>query len=445
MITDSITTSFESLSLVPQKDKESLSKHSFERVKEITKNFIKNLSEPTPLSWSSLSSSCLISTQERTQLTQIFKKRQGEISSKKSLQEPFKKIGQGSHHGVWVHPDYPQLVYKIMDKQSADQQVKVAEKTLEFTKGFERSWIQIPRATSIDLGTVSIYVEERLPLVCNPDEHQEFWARVILHYQSAASPLFKENLKELVGQIKALIEEVGFWDIGDKNLPEVRADGAGVCATDFENVQMETKTNVGEGIRRLACMFPVTPLVEDVIGAYKKTVPALYKYRLEEHVSLCEFNRKYNLPLPSSPLEEDIMSEFQLQLKDHQAKLSTLQLALQSYDQQEMVTGDESIPDLQPLSDLSEEEMKLAEQFFQKIQQVILENKSCRTLTQKRYISLKPISCSKVLDQSIFTYERFTHVLCALQKQGIVRSWTDNHDHPTVKKFSDWLIFEIYF
>ena len=70
---------------------------------------------------------------------------------------------------------------------------------------------------------------------------------------------------QLVGHIEALIDNIGFWDVGCHNLPEVSIDGKYVCAVDFENVDLEQKKERAEGLKRLVYLFPCSTISDNII------------------------------------------------------------------------------------------------------------------------------------------------------------------------------------
>lgn len=402
------------------------------KVKNIANLFINYLSkEQQPPIWPSFNKAPLISDNERDDIKTIFSSTTVQKLRNREEVESFYKVGKGKHHTVWGHPNYPNLVFKITHKQDAEKQEQVSKEALEVTRNMEqRSWVQIPRATSFDVEKLTVYVEERLPLNLNMHEHEEFWARIFTHYQSAeASPLFRQNLATLIDQIQELVEKVGIWDVGYKNLPEVRTDGSGVCGTDFENVD---KRSVADGIQRLTDLFPISPLVDKLSKRYEKETPALYAEELEKYQQKVEdykmFGAAEKIPSLKRPSFDTVREKVQINLEESRDKVQARQLAIQSYDQREYVSGNEPITIPNNLSRLSDDGKQLAEALIDKMNETLesLKDKNL-PLTEKRHLEFQPGSGYNFKAGKSYSREEFIKALQALKEEGVIISWSDNY------------------
>lgn len=392
------------------------------QAKLVAERFISTLSTvESPSSWATSHAFELISSGEREILAAILTPEIVENLQKGHKPEgtSFYIVGQGSRNIVWGHPRYPNIVFKLMDPDAANSQIRTAKKTFEVTREMNNCWIQIPKTSSVNAGKITAYIEERLPLGLDIFQHEEFWARILLHYQSTkSSNLFRTNLETLISQVQILIERVGFCDIIYRNLPEVRIDGTGVCGTDFENVELTPKSKT-DGLRRLARMVPVVSQVSNIIESYKKELPHLL---VNENVVRNKWSQDFSQPTP-----EEVCQEFHLSLERKKEKLKALQDAIQIYDERRYVTGDEEILPCD-LSDLDEDEKILAQNLLTGIAEELSKQKNCqkRTISLRRRLCVQPGSSINNY-ASHYTRERFLKVLNILKKQGIVISWTDDY------------------
>lgn len=397
------------------------------KVKRIVNLFIAALNdENNPPTWPSFHTSTLISGEEREGIKTILTKEVVESLRNDKEAGSCYRVGRGKHNIVWGHHNYPNIVFKIMKLEDATKQELVAKKALETAREMKQSWVQIPRATSIEVDTIAVYVEERLPLNLNLVEHQEFWVRVITHYQSSSSPLFRQNLTTLIQQIQNLIEKVGFWDVGYHNLPEIRTDGIGVCAVDFENVDLDGQNRI-EGIERLATLFPVSPLVDGLSTKYEENIPEIYKKELKRYEETMNMYKQWqlniNLPLPS---QESIKRQFELKLQTKQAELLARQTAILCYDERGY-KGHEPLPkiNIKDLSELTESERILAQELAKKIASKDDDKKV--SLIEKRYIYWQPGCLGH--SAAYYTRDAFLKMLKTLQDKGIVISWHDDYPY----------------
>ncbi len=387
------------------------------KAKQVAERFIASLSmlESPPI-WTPPDAPELLRQEDRERLIEIL---DPDTIEKLQNETPegtgFYLVGKGSHNRVWGHPNYPNLVFKLMDREKTDKQVHVAKKSQEVVREIKNCWIQIPRTTSIDAKTTTIYVEERLPLSLGFQEHQEFWARILTYYQSpACSDLFKINLHQLIGQIQLLIERVGFWDVGYHNLPEVRTDGTGVCGTDFENIDLDLK-NVAEGLQRLAYLVPVAPLRDSIIKRHEQEVPSLLAREMKNHADGVKY------------VAEKTFQNFHSLLELKNEKLEALQSAIKVYDERGYVAGEEEISCCADLSSLDAQEKALAQALLASIQKDHSANKQRNVcLSDKRYVYLQPGSCGRGYNK-YYTRDRFLKVLNLLKEQNIVISWSDDY------------------
>lgn len=385
-----------------------------ERAKHISSLFIQTLNTAHSSPIDNSQTDELISTEERKKLTQmltfeVIKKLRD--SRDNDTAAPFYKIGKGHYNVVWGHPDYPHIVLKIMKKEAAEQQEQVAKNTLQTMKQIKDPWIQVPRATKIHVPVndpaslneppLSVYIEERLPLALNANEHEELWARVITHYESPDCPqTFKTNLQALIQQIQHLVETIGIWDLGHKNLPEIRVDGKGACATDFENVQ--DLSSVNRGLEQIAKLVPISPIVDPIIKRYQEELQLQKK-------------------------DDDAEKKFIITLEEKKLAVKALQEALKIYDQKGYKTGDEEVPNNVDLSALNSNEQAFAEMLLQIIHEKQNTTKNqVMTLSEKRCIQLQPGVLRKDFN-GVYTHATFLKVLETLRDQNIAISWSHNN------------------
>src|SRR5262249_19071226 len=159
--------------------------------------------------------------------------------------------------------------------------------------------------------------------------------------------------------IQILIEQVGFWDVGDHNLPEVRSDGQGVCGTDFENVDLDLAT-VSDGLERLAKMVPVSSLNEDILLALVKSYPKKAEVALAQHNKLYAQFPEF---APPPPTEMRLLNQFTLIYAEKQEGIKARISALQEYDRRGYTTGNEPIQE-RDLKEMTPEEKILAEELI---------------------------------------------------------------------------------
>lgn len=174
----------------------------------------------------------------------------------------FKYLTQGYNFSVLTHKDHPDCVFKFMPNKTAEEQHRTCQKIHALAISQEKFWVRVPVSTLIPLPCIpthSLYVEERLNLGMDKDDHAEFWARILLYGQSdLANTQFHENLRLLIDNVSDLVLKFSFWDVGLHNLPEVSLDGRYVCAVDFEQISDTPLTDaIADGMNRLMSLFPV--------------------------------------------------------------------------------------------------------------------------------------------------------------------------------------------
>lgn len=339
----------------------------------------------------------------------------------------FLKLNCGNHTTVWIHPQHPKVVFKIMKQSQASKQQEISRLAYAVTQQIEGCWVKIPRSTQIDLDQISVYVEERLPLELNSDQHNELWAHVLSHYKSAqATVTFKSNLKSLINHILILIERVGFWDVGNHNLPEVSIDGSGVCATDFENVTLGL-SNKHQGLERLAKLFPEPTLSEELLSTLDREFPKIAEDQIRQHQALyARLPARLAPPLPS---EEGLRSDFHRSFEEAKDLLVTRATALKEYASRGYFSGDEPISDPDTTL-MAPEEKTLAEELVAQIKKRQNEMLGLPyTLCHKRMLTFQPGVVTPLACKEIYTHERFTAALSKLQQQGIILSWSSNYAH----------------
>jgi hypothetical protein len=359
----------------------------------------------------------------------------GKLMNKQPEGTLFYKVGSGNHNTVWGHPNYPNLVFKLMDQKKADHQVQVAQKAYEVTQQQNNCWVQIPRASSINVGEVAVYIEERLLLGLNEEQHQEFWARVLAYYQSSeCSDEFKTHLQALVGQIQLLVEKVGIWDVGYKNLPEVRTDGKGVCGTDFEGVGLNGVGQTAMALERLAHMLPVDLLVNDIVKGYEQQVHYAWVEKFEQYT---------NAGIQElAPTKESMCLEFHSALKKERERLKGLQDAIQIYDAKDDIHGMEALLYNCDLSLLNKDEKELAWQLLSDCaEQFFKTNNKKNTASERHCLFVQP--CIKY--NNCYTHERFLNVLNVLKEQNIVINWNDDCKNKSTEEDRDLVGYNIRF
>jgi len=380
-----------------------------------------------------------ISEETKKELLKIFNKTVVEhLLNKNSPSEEFYIVGKGKHHTVWGHTKYSKIVFKLMAPEDADKQEKVACASREVTQQIEHCWVQIPRSTSFNVDQVSIYVEEKLPLALGYEAHQEFWARVIAHYQlSSATDSFRSNFENLIEQIDILIHKVGFWDVGYHNLPEVRVDGKGVCGTDFENIDLDLK-QLPEGILRLANLVPIPPFLTSLAVKYEKQVPFLHEKALE----IYEMEKEWEWI--QEPKQETIMQKFHLIQAEKREALQALQTALAYYDEKKFISETENVPEAVDFTSLTLTEQILANYLIKKFRENIQESETKQCISVRRYATVQPgvsIGCPEA-----YTREGFLKVLEFLKDQTLVISWYDDFNYQAACRLNlSYVSYSIYF
>lgn len=397
-----------------------------ERAKQVSDCFVGYLSQKDALPVSTLHKKPeIISAEKKAGLLKIFNYAVVDhlYDSYRQPSEEFYLVARGKHYTVWGHTKYPKLVFKLMPHEKADKQKEVACKSREVTRGLTHSWVQIPRADSFKVGGISVYVEEKLPIGLGFEEHKEFWARVISHYQSSnATESFKSHFENLIEHINVLIDKVGFWNVGYNNLPEVRFDGKGVCGTGFSNIDFELK-NLPNGLSRLASLVPISPFLETLSAMYEEQVPFLHKQALD----LYEREKVGNYL--KEPKQEEIMQKFHLEQAEQRDALEALQTALAFYDKKAWVHGAEAIPDSTDLTGLETNEQILANYLIKKFQGQLKKTETKQCLSKRRSLHVQPGICRGCPDA--YTREGFLKVLKALKEQALVVSWYDNFAYKT--------------
>jgi hypothetical protein len=408
------------------------------RAKQVSERFVGYLSQKNALPISTLHKKPqLISKEKKAELIEIFKRTVDELSEKRPNSE-FYLVGKGKHHAVWGHAKYPKIVFKLMAHEDAAKQEKVACQSLEVTQQIEHCWVQIPRATLFEINQFSVYVEEKLPLALNMEEHREFWARVISHYQSSnATASFKSNFENMIEHISILIEKVGFWDVGYHNLPEVRADGKGVCGTDFENINSDLR-NLPEGLFRLASLVPIPPFSKSLAIKYETYVPLLHARALEM------YEQEKSWGYIKEPKQEIIMQKFHLEQAEKKDGLKALQTALAYYDEKGWFHGAEAIPDSPDLGYLGAKEQILANFLINKFQESLQETTAKQCLSERRCLHVQPGGCLECPD--VYTHEGFLKVLETLRDQGLAISWVDDFAYKEAVQLDlSYVSYYIYF
>lgn len=395
-------------------------KRPSEKAKHLAQLFISNMGKEILEQLPIKSEGPLLSEEDRKQILNIFTPEIIEKLSDDNLFPGFYLVGKGHYHRVWGHEKYPDLVFKLMDQEAAKKQESVAQMMFQKTQG-NGSLIQIPRATRIDTETeTSIYIEDLLPLCLNSDEHKEFWARVLTHYQSNSSDSFKTNLGTLIDQITNLVCTTGFWDVGIHNLPEVRKDGKGVCGTDFDNVNLLGK-HIALGLENLANTFPISPLVDGIVSNYKQEYPKL----LEDEIKNYEEWVKH-LPKLKKPTTDKIHWDFKIKLEVQNEHLKALQEAIQYYDQKKYQSGSESIPSCDLFS-FQEVEQAIAKDLLSRIDIKLLKNQDAKTtISNNRSIHYQPfVETALKLSQ----IDSLLRVLNSLKEQKILVSWSSDYSY----------------
>ncbi len=346
-------------------------------------------------------------------------------------------VGRGSNHYVWGHSSYPNIVIKLMNKECAHSQLHIAKRSLEVTQAMKNCWIQIPRVSFVDAGDMTAYIEEHLPIGLDESQHKELWARILIHYQSSeCSALFKEHLQELIEQIQNLIMRIGFWDVGYRNLPEVRIDGAGVCATDFEQIDDKDDLKRVRGLEKLAHLFPFAPLVDPIITGNKQ-MP------LVNFMNTLKFGNAFD---PNQPGPIRISKEFHAKLENKKESLETLQKAIQIYDKKDYLTGDEEIVSCCDLASLDTDEKALAQQLLLDIRQAHNDRRG-GTVSQRRCLDLQPRG-NHFYKYSSYTRDRFLKVLNVLKGQNSIILWSDDYKLSMATKGIQglqYVFYKIYF
>ncbi|MBS4168673.1 hypothetical protein [Parachlamydia sp. AcF125] len=405
---------FHSLTLQPVEE-------NSQKVKQVVELFIRNFSTREAPDWAVTKSLPLMSDEDKGLFLKTFSSVELNNLSTNQASSSFFLVGRGKYHRVWGHPHYPHLVFKITDREDTRKQEQGGRKVLSITQKIKNCWVQVPRATFMTAEKVSIYVEERLPLGLNIVEQEEFWARILSHYQSnAASDRFKTNLHHLVNQIQLLVEKVGFWDIGFHNLPEVRLDGMGVCGTDFGNL-CEDPSNISEGIERLAYLFPLPTLVEKLDKRYYQAISVLFQKQLEDY----ERNKRWyphGDRLPPAPNSDKMMEKFRFIIQERAEELEALQKAVQHYDAKGYLPASKFV--LKGMTSLADEEKQLAELLLKEIAETLAESKAYRGIRRHRYLNLQPS-----IYINVYTYSRFISVLELFKQQGLVVSWSDDYKY----------------
>ncbi|PJD95544.1 MAG: hypothetical protein CK425_08495 [Parachlamydia sp.] len=380
------------------------------RAKQVSDRFVGYLSQEDALPLCTKLEVQLISNEEKQKLLKIFKPH---VIEKLRNREPCKNfylLDRGTHRTVWRHKRYPELVFKLMTSKEAAKQKEVARRSRNLVKKLEHCWVQIPRTASFEVDEISVYVEETLPLVLDFCEHQEFWARVIMHYQSTGvSESFKTNLEDLIRQIETLVKRIGFWDVGYHKLPEVRTDGRGVCGTSFGNVNF-TRKNLAEGLNRLAHLVPISPIVDSLVVEYQAQIQ-----------STLASNDKSEQEDPMSR-EEGIMQQFQAGLEAKRKELRSLQLALMAYDKNAWSRDRAFISELNA-SKLDADEQILANHLIRECESRFESVEADKCLSVKRNLHIQP----GVSLRMSYTRERFLKVLEILREQHLVISWYDDY------------------
>lgn len=399
-----------------------VSKIPSKKIKEILERFIDNLSkEEFSPSWKSRLQNLLVTEKDKERLQKIFTKETCEkLREKDSKIGDIYFIGAGKHNKVWGHKGFPSLVFKIMGSEKADHQFLIAKKAGELVQKTDKSLIQIPKADVIEILDFNrkVYIEEKLSLNLNMREHEEFWARLLMYYESEkASKTFKENIENLFTQIRRFTE-MGFWDIGYHNLPEILSNGEGACGVDFENVNLSDGQSI-EGLERLAGLAPIPPLVDKTVIVYKNCIPKILEKEIQR------YNESGLIGLLSKPTEESIFKEFYISLANKKRCLEACQKALISYDDRSYLTGDEEGIKTPDLSEFSEEEKLIAEALLKRIEEYISCNKNDSTpLTKKRWVSWQPGTAFNMTKNEKF----LRHVLEKLEQQGVVVAWAFSLD-----------------
>jgi|GEM_PF-1643899 len=355
--------------------------------------------------------------------------------SEGDAQGSFYFLNKGKHNVVWGHLDFPSIVVKLMSCEAASKQVLVAERARAFAKEQNPFWCRIPLSTCIEVPEMlaageprALYIEERLPLGMDWSGHREFWARVFTHSQSAEClPIFKENLVKLVSQMASLIVNIGIWDVGLKNFPEVSMDGKYVCAVDFENVDLDKKS-VYDGLQRLASLFPLPLFRSTLWEAYQRVGIASemaynQKFREENKESWQRTSEHLGCKYEMAPLKtvESCTQAWDVMVKRKQKEVQTLQEALIVYDTKGLTSGGiESLPAVFEIGNSTEEEVVLAQYVLSKMQEKItLYGNS--GISEKRIVGLQPKGVNEC-----YTRERFVNALNELKRQGLLINWFDD-------------------
>lgn len=294
---------------------------------------------------------------------------------------------QNLNSQIWEHEDFPKIIFRpYLDKEDSENRYRVREHLQDIVQNMNGSWIQLPQVLVRDEPGL-LYVEERLSLFFDYDERNEFWARILSHYQSPqANENFKANFKKLMMQFKDLIVEQGYGDV-HIDYPRIRKDGMGICIKNFENLNLDLRE---EKLRCFMKTFPVQALIEEVIGFND---PTIYK-------------------------------------KENQ-QLKVLQAALTEYDKREYVTGYEEVPELDA-SAMSLSEKALAELYIEKIKDELEVKKDQKKCFNCRNIFIQAFH-NKIHQNH--NPEQVLKVLRMLQEQKIVISWFDNYVSATTKDY----------
>lgn len=252
-----------------------------------------------------------LNAEQKALLIQEFQKMEFQNSSTELV-----LIGQGRHNKVFALSQVPFYAIKRMDKKLAYHQLASAKRAHEYVISQNCFWIQTPSsACVVDLPNSSdaLYIEERLPLGMNIEEHCIFFERIFNHLESEdGTETFKKNLRKLVKQICKFAENTGFRDIGlGHNLPEVSLTGTHVCVTDFE--EMDLSNSVEDIYWRLSAAFH-SPLLSDKIKKrfQKKVLENIYKKELVKYEERKKYfvDREWSTSILLPPTRGSIVQDY---------------------------------------------------------------------------------------------------------------------------------------
>ncbi|MES2345236.1 MAG: hypothetical protein V4494_04795 [Chlamydiota bacterium] len=292
----------------------------------------------------------------KEQLTPIIS--EGSYEEEALLALGFILIGKGSSNCVWAHSNYPEIVFKFMEPEDAEAQVQGAKISREACLG--KYWFKAPRALSIVINGLGVYIEERLPLSLGTNEHEEVWSRISYHFQSSdSSAIFKNNLISVFRNMLLFVKETRSWDTGYHNFPEISIDGKYFCAVDFDGLiedddEDDDDDEISDGIQNIVNLLPFRPFLD------------ISKQEIFPEIS----GKRKNY-------EEEAIEDFENKMQETHRLHQAFQQRLIVYDTNHIITGSEN--NIKPLteealSQLDEYEKAFVQQLLNEINTSLINN-----------------------------------------------------------------------